>query len=171
MLKKLLTVLGVLFVFTAVWAQNLHFPYIYSNSQGDAFDVYKTCVSGEQITEDFDGDNFVGGYFKANKIHCFVLRYKSSKEDIEKSSVDFLKDYRTVFRQFDAQIDRKERVNLKLFFVFIGSNNIPIAYALYDETINATEESVWNPLNGVKRSINRTLEAYQKKYPSAGLPL
>ena len=47
---------------------------------------------------------------------------------------------------------------------------MPIAYALYDETINAIEESVWNPLNGVKRSINRTLEAYQKKYPFAGLP-
>lgn len=171
MLKKFLAVLAVLFVFAAVRAQNLHFPYIYSNSQKDAFNVYEKCVSGEQITEDFDGDSFVGGYFQNDRIHCFVLRYKSSKEDIEKSSVDFLKDYRTVFKQFDAQMDRKGRINLKLFFVFIGSNNMPIAYALYDETINATEESVWNPLNGVKRSINRTLEAYQKKYPFADLPL
>ncbi len=159
MKKKILMILASLFLFSPVWAQNLHFPYIYSNNPEETFNVYEKCTSGEQIIEDFYGDNFIGGYFQTNSIHCFVLRYKSNGEVIETVSTKFLNDYRTLFKMFDKDIDAKKGRNLKLFFVFVGNNNKPIAYALYSENINASENTIWNPLNGVKRSIDRANEA------------
>lgn len=171
MLKKFLAVFAILFVFTAVWAEKISlqkqstadFPYVYTTSYGQSNNDYRRCINGQKINSDFEGDNYTGSYYQNSPIHCFVLSYKKDKEKIETDSKNFLTNYRTVFKNFDEEIDKDNQRNWTLYIIFTDLENNVVASARYDEDVDSTKNSVLNPFNGVKKSVKKAYDATKKE--------
>lgn len=165
MKKKILMILVSLLFFVTLWAQNptKDFPYYYSDNPQTSYSDYKRCTNGELIVKDFEGDAFSGSYFQSANHHCFVFLYNKNKNDIQKAAVDFLGNYRSLFKNFDNEIDKDNGTNLRLTIVFVNADQNAVASAIYDENIESTDKSVVNPFNGVKRGLNKARETSKKR--------
>ena len=140
MLKKFLAVLVVLFVFTAVWAQNptKNFPYYYYETSGGPNNCYDSLArnfarikSGGVELE--NNDEWTVALYRNGTTHYLVHQYASGKAESRAELIEVLKKHKSVYKELDKKIDEEKKRNFHVCLVFIDASGQLISSALYSE--------------------------------------
>ena len=136
MLKKFLAVLVVLFVFTAVWAQNptKNFPYYYYETSGGINNCYdnmpRNAGSGKILETN---EEWTVILYRSGLTHYLVHQYASGKAESRAELRDVLEKHKSVYKELDKKIDEEKKRNFHVCLVFIDASGQLISSALYSE--------------------------------------